>query len=860
MNSIETASTGIESLDRITTGLRMGDNVVWQFDDIDDYRAFAVPFAERAMRENRRVVYLRFAGHEPIIGPHQYSVLYTLDAFTGFEDFSARVFQIITNEGVDVFYVFDCLSDLQSMWATDLMIGNFFRVTCPYLFELNTIAYFAILRNRVSFSTIARIRDTTQVLIDVYHTGGTYYVHPLKVWNRYTPTMFFPHLRASDDLIPLTNSVDLTTLMSHILDGDTRASLRNLDYWDLLFLEAEELMNARPDSPEAREMMAKLCSLVIGRDERMLALASGHFTLRDLVEIKNRLIGTGYIGGKSVGMLVSRKILMNANTASFGALLEPHDSFFIGSDVFYTYIVQNGWWRLFMEHKTEEGYYPAAEKLNALMLGGTFPDAIKEKFQQLIDYFGQSPIIVRSSSLLEDAFGNAFAGKYDSFFLVNQGSPAERYRQLIDAIQRVYASTMNVDALTYREQRGLNRMDEQMALLVQRVSGSHCSRYFFPDLAGVGLSYNTYVWKNTLDAKAGMMRIVYGLGTRAVNRVEGDYPRIVALDDPLLKAQAGMYDARKFSQHYADVLNVFKNEIETIPVSDVINNTNEMDLSLIGARDTEAEEMIRRQGRDPEAMWILTFDDIFTRTPLASDMRGILATVADAYGAPVDIEFTINFLGPHEYRINLLQCRPQQTKWHDRVVEMPAAIDDGRVLFRTNGNFLGGSVSMPIRRVIAIDPLRYGELEQTKKYDIARLVGKLNRLIPDTASLPTLLMGPGRWGTTTPALGIPVRFSEINRIAVLVEVAVMRDDFAPELSYGTHFFQDLVETDIFYAAIFPDRDGVRLNSTLLSTRPNLLTALLPDESAYADIVSVYDVDSLRLMADIVSQRLLCFEE
>lgn len=198
-----------------------------------------------------------------------------------------------------------------------------------------------------------------------------------------------------------------------------------------------------------------------------------------------------------------------------------------------------------MQQKTEEGYFEAAKDLKERLLSGYFPEEIMEHFQQIIEYFGSSPIIVRSSSLLEDGFGNAFAGKYESVFLSNQGTPEKRCERFVEAVKTIYASTMNEDALVYRKQRGLDKLDEQMALLVQRVSGTYHQQYFFPDLAGVGVSYNTYIWNKDMDPEAGMLRLVFGLGTRAVNRVEGDYPRMVALDDPLKRPYADKADLRE---------------------------------------------------------------------------------------------------------------------------------------------------------------------------------------------------------------------------------------------------------------------------------------------------------------------------
>lgn len=859
MESMTKTSTGMKSLDAVINGLRMGDNVVWQVDGIADYREYALLFAAHAIEQGRRLLYIRFADHEQLLPEGRYITVYRIDSSVGFESFSTCIYGIIKQEGEGACYVFDCLTDLQSAWSSDLMIANFFLILCPYLLELNTIAYFALLRKSVSFSSIAGIRETTQVLIDVYNAEGNHYIHPLKVMDRYSPTMFFPHLRQGDSLTPVTGSVDAARLITHIQRAERETAARKLDYWDRIFLSVEEMIKgggAREDEKEAR--LQNLCRIMIGRDRRMLRLAMAHLRLEDFVELNNRLIGTGFIGGKAVGMIVARKILSCCSSLDWESLQEPHDSFYIGSDVFYTFLVQNGWWKLFQEHKTEEGYMSAARELNEKMLHGVFSGSIKEEFRQIIEYFGQSPFIVRSSSLLEDAYGNAFAGKYESYFLVNQGPPELRFEEFMGAIRRIYASTMNDEALIYRKQRGLDRMDEQMALLVQRVSGSYHSKYYFPFMAGVGLSHNTYIWKNTMDPRAGMLRLVFGLGTRAVNRVEGDYPRIVALDQPLVKPQAGIEDARKYSQHYVDVLNIGKNELEARSVQEILNENADIGIERIASRDMDAEEKLREYGGAAGARWIIDFDEFLGSGGFTRDISAVLRTLEEAYEYPVDIEFTVNFSSDGEYHLNLLQCRPQQTRWVGERVEIPASIDRTRVFFAGKGNFLGGSISQPIKRIILVDPHKYTILSLSQKYEVARIVGRLNRLIEDRQETPTLVCGPGRWGTTTPSLGVPVRFSEINNIRVLVEVASMRDDLIPEFSYGTHFFQDLVETDIFYVALFPGTDGVYFSEDWLKQFPDIFGRLLPDRRHYLGIVKVYDIDApLRIMADIISQELVC---
>ncbi|MBU1083774.1 MAG: PEP/pyruvate-binding domain-containing protein [Candidatus Omnitrophota bacterium] len=852
-------STGIIGLDDILNGLRAGDNVVWQIDEIDEYKDFVTPFVEQALKENKNVVYMRFAEHESLLAPTKGIKVYELDAKGGFESFSTEVNNIITEEGIGAYYVFDCLSDLLPAWATDLMISNFFMITCPYLYELDTVTYFSILRNNHSFKTVARIRETTQLLLDVYRCYGNYYVHPLKVWNRYSPTMFLPHKKEGKEFVPLTDSGNAAEVLSYIKQKGTENLKRYIDYWDRLFLKAEELDAASPGKGRKLEMIERLCGIMIGRDEKILSLASKNFSLAELIDIKARLIGTGYIGGKAVGMLLARKILEKKEKLGWKEVAEPHDSFYIGSDVFYSYIVQNNWWKLRMEQKTKEGYFDAARSLKERMLHGKFPDEVMEQFQQMIEYFGTSPIIVRSSSLLEDGFGNAFAGKYESVFCPNQGTPEQRYMQFLDAVRKIYASTMSEDALAYRHKRGLDSLDEQMALLVQRVSGAYHDDLFFPDIGGVGVSHNTYVWNKKMRSEAGVLRIVFGLGTRAVNRVEGDYPRIVALDEPLLKPYADMSDIKRFSQHNVDVINVKNNMFETVPFDGLLNSDRELDLDLIAVKDEASIRWMKDKGLEPRDVRIITFDKLFSDDAFSGILGKVLKTLEDNYQYPVEIEFTVNFKKEGKFKMNLLQCRPLPTHGIGKKVEIPSGISDKDTVFSSEGYFLGGNVSQPIRRIMYVDPLKYIALTLSEKYDIARTIGKLNMEIGDRDTIPTLLLGPGRWGTSTPSLGVPVSFAEISNITAMGEIAFPEGNLMPELSFGTHFFLDLVETDIFYVALFPANDNVVFNDGYFSSFNNRLPEMVPDAEKYKDVIGVYDVD-LKLMSDVMSQQVVCFSK
>jgi len=853
-------STGLKGLDEIITGLRPGDNVVWQIDSIDDYKNFVEPYVRKALEENKKVIYMRFAPHEALLPKSGKIKRYDLDAHGGFESFTTQINRIISDEGEGAYYVFDCLSALLSAWSTDLMVGNFFMVTCPFLYELKTITYFALLRNSHSFKTIARIRETTQLLLDIYNCEGEYYVHPLKVWNRYSPTMFLPHLKSKDKFLPVTDSVNASRVLSYIDKSGAETAKRHLDYWDRLFLEAEDLVKSSTTQEEKQKLVDQFCSIMISRDEKILSLAKENFTLEDILKIKSRVIGTGLVGGKAVGMLLARKILSKDKSINWKDCSEEHDSFYVGSDVFYTYMVQNGWWKLRMQQKTEEGYFEAAAVLKEQMLHGTFPEEVMEQFQHIIEYFGQSPIIVRSSSLLEDGYGNAFAGKYESFFCANQGTPEQRYLQFAEAVRKVYASTMSEDALVYRKQRGLDKLDEQMALLVQRVSGSHHKNYFFPDVAGVGVSYNTYAWNPKITPEEGMLRVVFGLGTRSVNRVEGDYPRTVSMDKPLLRPHAGMEDTRKYSQHNVDLIDVKENSFRTVSLLDMVKEKIDLEMDRIGEKDYETMRRMKESGMKGIDSWIITFDKLFSEGTLTDTMKKILKTLESKYQYPVDIEFTINFTKEGAYKINLLQCRSLQTIGLGKTVEIPKDIKENKIFVKSEGYFFGGNISQQIDRIIYVDPAGYHALPISGKYDIARLVGKVNKEIKDKENFSIFLLGPGRWGTTTPSLGVPVTFSEINNISVLGEIAFKYGNLIPELSFGTHFFQDLVETNIFYLAIFPDMKEVVFNEKSLKSMDNIFAKVLPDYDKYENIIRIYDVSgmNLKIVSDAVSREMICY--
>ncbi len=852
MAAFDRIRSGFPQMDEILDGIRMGDNVVWQVNSVDEFRFFAVPFAEQAVRDGRDIVYIRFAQHAPILESPDGVQTVRFDPDEGFEAFTVAIHNEITRHGKDAFYVFDCLSELQSVWYTDLMMGNFFRVTCPYLFELDTVAYFPILRGRHSFDAIARIRETTQLLLDVYSDEKRVYLHPLKVWQRNSDTMFMPHgcQRDTGEFQVLSNGVSISRYYRTMQENRAQSQDQNIDSYDRFFNMAKSAYGSGQFTPQMEE---QIIDSTMTKDRRLKQLVRQYFTPSDYFMLRDRMIGSGAIGGKACGMLLARKIA-ETEIPRFRQYSEPHDSFYIGSDVFYTYIVSNGDWRLRIRQRSPDGYFASAEGLKQRLLAGRFPEKIREQFRKVLDCFGRDPFIVRSSSFLEDGFGNAFAGKYESVFCVNRGREDERLEAFENAGRTVYASTMDPSALEYRKRRGLDRRDEQMAVLVQRVSGTYWGRYFMPCAAGVGYSRSAYQWYPDMDPGAGMLRLVMGLGTKAVDRTKEDYPRLANLDRPGITVHTTAAQKHRFSQRSADVLDCRENRFREIPVDALPDELPLWYKRVLMERDYEAENTLREMGAHRE-VWYVSCQGLLENKAFTGLMRDLLRTLERVYGTPVDIEYAVNLDRDGEFVVNLLQCRPLYLGGAGEAVSVDSR-KARAVLFEVKGASMGSSRERNVDVAVRIDPAKYSALPYAGKPAVADAVGRINRYYASSGK-NLLLMTPGRIGTSSPDLGVPVRFADISCFSEICEVSDSRAGFMPELSYGSHMFQDMVEAEMSYCAILDGPKTLQYNPGLLDNEENLFPKICPDLPELWDMVFVREPAGLRFWLDSVRNHALC---
>ena len=853
MAAFDRISSGISEMDTALDNIRLGDNVVWRVSDLSEFKLFMEPYIKQAIEDKRNIIYFRFASHEPLLEERLEIKRIDVPLSHRFETFTVDIHNEIEKAGRDAFYVFDCLSELQAAWATDLMMGNFFRVTCPFLFILDTVAFFPIIRGKHSVQAINKILDTTQLFLDVYSDKKNVYVRPEKVWNRNSDTMFLPHTYnpESGEFRPILDGVKSSRFYQTLGLAQRSAEEQYSDSWDKYFIRVKML---RENGIDITKECSRMCNIMMTRDAKMREMVKKNFTPEDYFAVRDHMVGTGMIGGKSCGMLLARAIIRNKEP-DISEVLEPHDSFYVGSDMYYTYIVDNNLWDIRIKQRTEEGYFTLADEFASRIMEGSFSSAMREQFIRIIEYYGQDPYIIRSSSILEDGFGNAFAGKYESVFCANRGSLEERLNEFEHAIKVVYASSMSLSALDYRNRRGLAGRDEQMALLIQRVSGSYYGNYYMPCAAGVGYSYSPYRIMKDTDPTAGMLRLVMGLGTSAVDRTEGSYPRIVNLDMPEKSSYSSSADKHKFSQGKAEVINMTTRELEKMSYEKMEQDIPKYLEKILLEHDTEAESRLREMGRRREVKFI-SCKGLVANSPLMDQMRRMLHRIQEEYEYPVDTEFTINISENGEYSIDLLQCRPLQVQKGKTGNVVPEDIPEERILLESVGTSMGISKTSSLDLIVYVDPVKYYELPFKDKDLVAKLIGKINWHYRDMDKHMMLIV-PGRVGTTSPELGVPTSFADISAYDIICETEESRAGYNPELSYGSHIFQDLVEAEILYTAIFQGEKTKKYSPEKLTSSKDLI-----NEFDYSDVlegvVHIYDVSDRKceVYNDVASEHLL----
>jgi pyruvate, water dikinase len=566
--------------------------------------------------------------------------------------------------------------------------------------------------------------------------------------------------------------------------------------------------------------------------------------VRDFNNLLQRLVypgrGQGRLGGKSAGLFLARKII-ERRAAEVPALKEIRfpESWYLTSDALLEFIHHNDledlYNRKYMDPERIRHDYPYVVQL---FKNSPAPPELTRALSTVLDQTEGSPLIVRSSSLLEDRAGSTFSGKYKSLFLANLGTKKERLEALWDAVAEVYASLFGPDPIEYRAQRELLDVNEEMAIVIQAVVGRRVGRYFLPAFSGVAFSHSDFRWSPRMRREDGLLRLVPGLGTRAVDRLSDDYPILVSPGKPGLRVNASPEEVVRYAPRKMDVIDLESRTFKTVDAKEIFKEYGSAYPLAGKVVSIHSADGIRRPGglgpdweRDDV---VVTFAGLLEETPFLGQVKTLLDVLERETGSPVDIEFAHD--GASLY---LVQCRTQSHSEEHLPPAIPRNIPRENLIFSAERFVSNGRVT-GITHIVYVDPENYAATSDLKTLrDVGRAIGRLNKILPKRQFI---LMGPGRWGSRGDIkLGVPVTYSDINNTAMLIEIARRLGNYVPELSFGTHFFQDLVEADIRYLPLYPDEPGNAFDLVFLRRSKSILTECLPEFAHLAGTVRVIDI-------------------
>jgi pyruvate,water dikinase len=594
-------------------------------------------------------------------------------------------------------------------------------------------------------------------------------------------------------------------------------------------------------------LRVSLISRFLSENLTYINIAKRYITIRVMSQILDRVIGpphgTGKLGGKSAGMILAREILVEKR--KINPLLEnvsTPKSRFLTSDNIFEFLHYNALEEfVHVKYQKSEEIKQEYPFLEYIFKNSHFPPEVLRLLEGILDDMEGRPIVVRSSSLLEDSFEASFSGKYKSLFLANQGSRNERLLNMTNAIAEVYASTFGPDPIEYRRERKLLDFREEMGVLIQQVVGNKIGKYYLPSFAGVAFSNNEMRWSPRIKREDGIVRLVAGLGTRAVDRTIDDYPKLVSPGQPNLQVNISVPDQIRYSQRYVDVINLETNSFETIEFSNLIEESGGYfpGLENIVSFDRQGTliDPISSMSNFAKEDLVITFNRLISTSNCIIQIREILNELKSAFGRAVDIEFASS-----GDKLHLLQCRPQSQFAEQELIKLPKNVEPEDIVF-TAKHYVSTGVAFNIQYIVYVDSSGYSSCKTSDDlHNIGKIVNLLNKRLPKKKFI---LIGPGRWGSKGDIkLGVPVIYSDINNTSMLIEVAKESAGYVPELSFGTHFFQDLVEANIKYLPLYPDKKGIIFKEKLFMESENQLPILFPSYSKYSDVVKVVDLELL----------------
>jgi hypothetical protein len=507
-------------------------------------------------------------------------------------------------------------------------------------------------------------------------------------------------------------------------------------------------------------------------------------------------IGQGSIGGKARGLAFMDYILKEKkkNYSYYGVVISIPQTVVLATDVFTEFMDVNSLYKT--------AYSDLDDKtVLKRFLEADFPDYVTAKLEKFVQG-NKYPLAVRSSSLLEDSYYQPFAGIYATYMIPNNSRDnGKRLKELISAIKCVYASTFYQGAKKYLKATKNVIEEEKMAVIIQKISGARKDHCWYPTFSGVARSINDYpigYEKHNIS----IANIAAGLGKTIV---DGEISLRFAPSFPnnIIQMSSAEY-ALKYTQKHFYALSLksssFKpntNESANLLKRDVYDGFKEGSFDGIVSTYDHSSNIIRDTSDFPGPK-IVSFANILKREtfPLSMILNDLLDTLQASMSNPVEIEFAVNIDPVNEmHTFDLLQARPIVSGFESKDINI-SGLDNSKAIIKSFSS-LGNGVIDNIYDLIYVVPETF---DPAKTQDIAASIKQLNKkFIAENKNY--ILIGPGRWGTSDPWLGIPVRWEDVSQAGVIVEAG--QKGFVIQQSQGSHFFHNITTFGIFYFTINP---------------------------------------------------------
>ena len=507
-------------------------------------------------------------------------------------------------------------------------------------------------------------------------------------------------------------------------------------------------------------------------------------------EFAPMIFGKGTIGGKGRSLLFALRKLRDSGDPQLSNSKVP-ESIYFGIDIFHRFLESVPSLDLLISQNDPE-------RLEEVFLRTPLPATVTEAVRNFLSEM-HDPVVIRSSSRLEDSAKHSFAGKYLTTFMSNDSpSLEERVRIVEREIRKIYSRIYFPEATSYRKKHGLG--DDDMGIIVIRMSGRWHGRYYYPTIAGVGYSQNFRRWNKRVKQKDGVLRLVFGLGTMSTKR---GYARTISLTNAYLRPDG--QSPEKIAIHSQERFHVIDrerpNELTTLDIKkewrQLIEYHPDFDAyAQIYCYDPDggclSSLMKSTQRIDLGSKVCLTFDNFPKKYPnFFERMKKTLPLLESSMGLPADIEFAYE---PLDDSFCLIQSRPCwcQTCEEEGIPDLGGK----RVILKADRMVTPG-VLHNIPCLVYIDHLQY--YSNPDFFKVARGIGEINEQMKGQKFI---FVSPGRVGSSNPELGVPVKYNELTNCCCIVELGIPRLGFMPELSYGTHFFSDLAVDSVLYMPVF----------------------------------------------------------